>query len=165
MLLPLLGTSPVSSFPLGWPNVPLVKSCESTYVLFRSCEYSWYSVACQGQAADVLASTTRSSATGSTLKAPLKLGQVPQWGSAWPFGPLPEKRGFARHVPSPCFTEIDLHEKSGGVPDTDPHPRKKKRIKEQRSKATVRAPRRSHAVRPARVLQSMGKLNAGKNAN
>jgi hypothetical protein len=36
----------------------------------------------------------------------------------------------------PCFTEIDLHEKSGGVPDTDPHPRKKKRIKEQRSKET-----------------------------
>jgi len=54
-----------------------------------------------------------------------------------------KKRGFARHVPSPCFTEIDLHEKSGGVPDTDPHPRKKRRIKEQRSKATVRAPRRS----------------------
>ena len=25
----------------------------------------------------------------------------------------------------PCFTEIDLHEKSGGVPDTDPHPRSK----------------------------------------
>ena len=24
MLLPLLGTSPVPSFPLGWPNVPLV---------------------------------------------------------------------------------------------------------------------------------------------
>ena len=46
----------------------------------------------------------------------------------------------------------------GGVPDTDPHPRKKKRIKEQRSKATVRAPRRSHTVRP--VLQSMGKLFA-----
>ena len=69
-----------------------------------------------------------------------------------------KKGGFARHVPSPCFTEIDLHEKSGGVPDTDPHPRKKKRIKEQRSKATVRAPRRSHTVRP--VLQSMGKLFA-----
>ena len=73
----------------------------------------------------------------------------------------------------PALLEIDLHEKSGGVPDTDPHPRKKKRIKEQRSKATVRAPRRSHTVRP--VLQSMGKLfaapsgwvggNASKNAN
>ena len=63
----------------------------------------------------------------------------------------------------PCFTEIDLHEKSGGVPDTDPHPRKKKRIKEQRSKATVRAPRRSHTVRP--VLQSMGKLFAAPSTN
>ena len=39
-------------------------------------------LSCLGQAADVLASTTRSSATGSTLKAPLKLEQVPQWGSA-----------------------------------------------------------------------------------
>jgi hypothetical protein len=39
-------------------------------------------LSCLGQAADVLASTTRSSATGSTLEAPLKLGQVPQWGSA-----------------------------------------------------------------------------------
>ena len=36
------------------------------------------------------------------------------------------KGGFARHVPSPCFTEIDLHEKSGGVPGTDPHPRRRK---------------------------------------
>jgi hypothetical protein len=38
----------------------------------------------QPEAADVLASTTlaRSSATGSTSKAPLKLEQVPQWGSA-----------------------------------------------------------------------------------
>ena len=53
--------------------------------------------------------------------------------------------------------------KSGGVPDTDPHPRKKKRIKEQRSKATVRAPRRSHTVRP--VLQSMGKLFAAPSTN
>jgi len=74
-----------------------------------------------------------------------------------------KKGGFARHVPSLCFTEIDLHEMSGGVPDTDPHPRKKKRIKEQRSKATVRAPRRSHTVRP--VLQSMGKLFAAPSTN
>jgi hypothetical protein len=29
MLLPLLGTSPVPSFPLGWPNVPLVLGIES----------------------------------------------------------------------------------------------------------------------------------------
>ena len=39
-------------------------------------------LSCLGQAAEVLASTTRSSATGSTLEAPLKLEQVPQWGSA-----------------------------------------------------------------------------------
>ncbi len=44
---------------------------------------------------------------------------------------------------------IDLHEKSGGAPDSDanPHPRKKKRIKEQRSKAKVRAPRRRMQVK------------------
>ena len=39
-------------------------------------------LSCLGQAAEVLASTTRSSATGSTLEAPLKLEQVPRWGSA-----------------------------------------------------------------------------------
>ena len=50
-------------------------------ILFSSCEVLLV-LSCLGQAADVLASTTRSSATGSTSKAPLKLEQVPQWGSA-----------------------------------------------------------------------------------
>ena len=39
-------------------------------------------LSCLGQAADVLASTARSSAFGSTFKATPKLERVPQWGSA-----------------------------------------------------------------------------------
>ncbi len=46
---------------------------------FRSCEVLLV-LSCLGQAADVLASTTRSSATGRTLKAPLKLEQVNRSG-------------------------------------------------------------------------------------
>ncbi len=115
-----LYSTPATQLKDLWDDPP---SLGVGFLTFRFCEVLLV-LSCLGQAADVLASTTRSSATGSTLKAPLKLEQVPQ----------------------------------GGVPDTDPHPRKKKRIKEQRSKATVRAPRRSHTVRP--VLQSMGKLLA-----
>ena len=56
---------------------------------------------CLGEAADVLVSSTRSSALGSTLKAPPKLERVrvPQWERARPFVEL---RQAGKGLSPPC---------------------------------------------------------------
>jgi len=107
-------------------------------------------LSCLGQAADLVVSITRSSAVGIMLTPP-KLERVPTWGSAWPFGQPSRKKGYLRHVSSPYFIDIDLHERSGGVPDTDPDPREACRIREKQTETRVRAPSPHRATRAASI--------------
>jgi hypothetical protein len=136
-------------------------------------------LSCLGQAADVLASATRSSATGSTSKAPLKLEQVVtgyyvvscHWCHS---GEVPDrsarclKKGGGSpamfHRPALLKSTCTKRAEVSQTPTLILERRKGSRNSEAKATQarTVRAPRRSHTVRP--VLQSMGKLLAAPSA-